>query len=128
MHADGAAQPLGGFARIRENKTLIKALLPLLLTLAALLLLGNGGEAGMTKEEQRLADTLSSVQGAGRVRVTLYYAESVAGFGSAKTPVGALAVASGAGDIRVRLELTEALETLLGLAPGQALVLKMEGT
>ena len=39
---------------------------------------------------------------------------------------GALAVARGAGSAAVRLRLTEALETLLGLSPGSVLVLEME--
>ena len=38
---------------------------------------------------------------------------------------GALAVAEGAGQTAVRLRLTEALETLLSLPPGSALVLEM---
>ena len=41
---------------------------------------------------------------------------------------GALAVARGAGSAAVRLRLTEALETLLGLSPGSVLVLEMEGS
>ena len=81
----------------------------------------------MTGEEKRLADTLSCVQGAGRVRVTLYYAESGGMLtGGGKTVSGALAVAEGAANIGVRLRLTEALETLLSLPPGSVIVLEME--
>ena len=81
----------------------------------------------MTREEKRLAETLSCVQGAGRVRVTLYYAESGGTLtGGNKKVTGALAVAEGAGNIGVRLRLTEALETLLSLPPGSAIVLEME--
>lgn len=103
------------------------ALLPLLAALAVFLLTTGAGENGMTAEERRLAATLSSVQGAGQVRVTLYYAEDGGAFGGgARAVTGALAVASGAGEIGVRLRLTEALETLLGLPAGKVLVLKME--
>ena len=80
----------------------------------------------MTAEEKRVARTLASVAGAGSVRVTIYYAENGGTFGGGKQPVGALAVASGAGDVGVRLRLTQALETLLGLEHGSALVLEME--
>lgn len=80
----------------------------------------------MTREEKRLADTLSAVQGAGRVRLTLYYGETGGAFGGAKQVTGALAVAQGAGQMGVRLRLTEALETLLSLSPENVLVLEME--
>ena len=80
----------------------------------------------MTGEDKRLADTLSCVQGAGRVRVTLYYAESSGMLTGGKTVSGALAVAEGAANIGVRLRLTEALETLLSLPPGSVIVLEME--
>ncbi|MBQ9299475.1 MAG: hypothetical protein IJ214_03075 [Clostridia bacterium] len=96
-----------------------------MILLAALLLGRDTG--GMTREERRLADTLSSIQGAGRVRVTLYYGQSGGALsGSAQKVTGALAVASGAGSVGVRLRLTEALETLLSLPPGSVLVLEME--
>ncbi len=102
-------------------------LLLLLLLLFVLLLSGTGSKkTSMTEEEKRVAATLSSVAGAGNVRVTLYYEESASGFGGAKKPVGALAVASGARDMNVRLSLTLALETLLDLEPGRVLVLEME--
>ena len=99
-------------------------LLPLLMLLAALSFLG-GESGGMTREERRLADTLSCVQGAGRVRVTLYYAETGGALTGGKRVTGALAVAEGAGQMALRLRLTEALETLLSLPPGSALVLEM---
>ena len=98
------------------------------LVAAVLLISGMSGEGGgMTAEEKRLSQTLSSVEGAGRVRVTLYYNESGGGFASARSLVGALVVADGAGSVGVRLHLTQALETLLGLPAGSVMVLKMEG-
>ena len=97
--------------------------------LAAFLLLGKTGEPTMTAEERRIASALSQIQGAGEVRVTLYYAETGGAFASAQRQItGALAVARGAGSAAVRLRLTEALETLLGLSPGSVLVLEMEGS
>lgn len=83
-------------------------------------------QQSMTQEERRLANTLSQIDGAGRVQVTIYYSESGSAFGGGKTCTGVLAVCEGAGDIAVRLRLTEALETLLGLDGGQVAVLKME--
>lgn len=81
----------------------------------------------MTAEEKRIAGALSQIQGAGQVRVTLYYAETGGAFAASQKQItGALAVARGAGSAAVRLRLTEALETLLGLSPGSVLVLEME--
>lgn len=81
----------------------------------------------MTQEEKRISQALSSVAGAGRVRVTVYYNESTAAFGgSEKSCVGAVAVCEGAGNIAVRLDIARALETLLGLEAKDVVVLKME--
>lgn len=82
----------------------------------------------MTNEERRVAETLSCVQGAGRVRVTLYYVESGGALtGASRKLTGALVVAQGAKNAAVRLRLTEAVETLLSLSPGSVMVLEMEG-
>ncbi|MBQ4552597.1 MAG: hypothetical protein IJA59_06575 [Clostridia bacterium] len=83
-------------------------------------------QEGMTQEEKRISRTLSQIDGAGRVQVTLFYTESGSAFGGGKTCTGALAVCEGAGDIAVRLRLMQALETLLGLDSRQVAVLKME--
>ena len=93
-----------------------------------LLFLSTGEGGGMTSEEKRVAQTLSCVEGAGRVRVTLYQAERGGAFGGGSQPIsGALVVAEGAGDIAVRLHLTQAVETLLSLPSGSVMVLEMEG-
>lgn len=93
--------------------------------LCALMLLP--ADDGMTQEERRISQALSSVAGAGKVQVTVYYNESSAAFGgSEKNCVGALAVCEGAGDIAVRLHIARALETLLGLETKDVVVLKME--
>ena len=67
------------------------------------------------------------MSGAGNVRVTLHYAPKDGTFSSAaQRPVGVVAVAQGAGDIAVRLNLTQALMRLLDLDAQSVLVLTME--
>lgn len=110
---------------LRDKRRMLIAAAAIALVVIACMLPGEQNE-GMTGEERRIAQTLESVSGAGRVRVTLYYAPQSTGFGSAQQMVGALAVASGAGDIAVRLSLTQALETLLDLPTENVLVLRME--
>ena len=82
----------------------------------------------MTEEEQRLSATLSSIAGAGEIRVSIYYAQAASAFGGsgARTPVGAVIVARGAGNVAVRLNLLRAAETLLGLSANQVEVFPME--
>ena len=82
----------------------------------------------MTEEEQRLSATLSSIAGAGEIRVSIYYAQAASPFGGtgARTPIGAVIVAQGAGDVAVRLNLLRAAETLLGLSASQVEVFPME--
>lgn len=71
--------------------------------------------------ESRIARTLSGVEGAGRVEVTIRMREiqsSGSLMGSAQTersPLGAVAVAQGADDPLVAMQLQEALCALLGL-------------
>ena len=105
-----------------------KVLMALAVLAACALLLGaQGDQGGMTSDEKRLSRALSSVSGAGNVRVTLYYAPKDGTFSSAaQRPVGAVAVAQGAGDIAVRLNLTQALMRLLDLDAQSVLVLTME--
>ena len=74
--------------RIRQalkNPSLRARLLMALAALAAcaLLLGAQGDQGGMTSEEKRLSRALSSVSGAGNVRVTLYYAPKDGAFSSA---------------------------------------------
>ena len=104
-------------------------LLALLCCAAALLLFPPGGavKAGMTEEEQRVSATLSRIAGAGDVRVSIYYAQEASAFGGGnRSPVGAVIVAQGAGDIAVRLNLLRAAETLLGLDANRVDVFLME--
>ncbi len=103
------------------------ALTPQALVMLALLLLLaggilTGGADSSASLERRIERTLSTVQGAGRVRVVVRTQTAVAGSAvpAAKQQsrvLGAVAVASGADDPIVRLELQEALCALLGLPP-----------
>lgn len=98
-----------------------------LLTALALFLLYAGMVSarsnGLSDLEKSAGRTLSSLEGAGRVRVTIRMQEvtlSGTGFGAQKTmqvPCGAIAVAQGADDPLVEIRLRDALCTLLGLEP-----------
>ena len=96
----------------------------------ALLLYPSAGRQGaaMTEEEQRVSATLSRIAGAGEVRRSIYSAQTASAFGGSgqKTPVGAVIVARGAGDVAVRLNLLRAAETLLGLDANRVDVFLME--
>lgn len=101
-----------------------------LLLLAALLLLMlglSGKDAGETLEK-RIEQTLSAVEGAGRVRVvireqSLRTTGAVASSKEQTIISGAVAVASGADDPLVRLEIQEALCALLDLPPSAVSVI-----
>ena len=114
-----------------ELKTIKSApwMLALICCAAALLLwpAGSAKPASMTEEEQRVSATLGQIAGAGDVRVSIYYAQEASAFGGGnRTPVGAVVVAQGAGDLAVRLNLLRAAETLLGLNANQVDVFLME--
>lgn len=89
--------------------------------------------------ESRLESVLSSIEGAGRVRVLICPAEkdepssgglfgsSVSETGAAGAPyVGAIIVAEGAGDLMTASRLREAAMTVLGLEAGSVSVFAME--
>lgn len=83
--------------------------------------------AGMTEEERRVSATLSRIAGAGETRVSIYYAEEAAAFGGGgRTPVGVVIVSRGAGNVKTRLDLLRAAETLLGLPAERVEVFVME--
>lgn len=97
-----------------------------LLLAAALLLLALGGsltDGGAQEDlESRVERTLSAMEGAGRVQVVIMTRAQQADSstwgqedGTAEVPCGAVAVAEGAGDPLVRIELEQALCALLGL-------------
>lgn len=74
-----------------------------------------------TEDEARLSRVLSAMEGAGQVEVAVFYAEESA------LPCGAVVVAQGADDVGVRLQLTRAVCTLLGLESSQVDVFKLGG-
>lgn len=94
-----------------------------LMAAAALVLVcqsGNSGTESMT--EKRVAKVLSTMAGAGRVEVALYYADAE----ETGTPTGALVVAEGAQEMGVRLNLIRAVRTLFGLPENAVDVFVME--
>lgn len=85
-----------------------------LAALLLLLMLNSGSTAGTgTREEKRIAQVLSLIDGAGQVEVALFYAPG--DNGTTGSPTGAVVVAQGAEKLPVRLELIRALRTLLSL-------------
>lgn len=91
------------------------------------LVLGNMEvSSARSREEARLEQVLSSMEGAGTVEVILYY-ETAADGQTATVPSGAVLVADGAADIAVRLRLTRAVTTLMGLDAGRVEVFERKG-
>ena len=94
----------------------------LLAALAAAVLLLTGAHEERTQPaslERRMEAVLSMVEGAGRVRVLVNSPET----GGAVS--GAVVVAEGAADLRVRLELEQAVRTLLGVESERVEILIM---
>ena len=106
----------------------------LALALAAALLVGGSREAespAASSLERRMEAVLSCVRGAGEVRVLVNRTEEAAAFSGADSgenaPVtGVLVVAAGAEDLRVRLELQQAVQALLGVEAEQIEILSMK--
>ena len=115
-----------------------QAVLVLLAALALILLGGGFGRRESTDLEARIARTLSQMEGAGRVQVVIATrSRETSGSGllasgaqqAGETPCGAVAVAEGAGDPLVRMELEQALCALLGLpASAVSVVAGADGT
>lgn len=99
--------------------------------LAVLLAMMLAAKSGQKTEslESRIGRTLSGVDGAGKVEVTIRMKEThVSGgtFGAQRSeavPCGAVAVAQGADDPLVALALHDALCALLGLAPSSVSIM-----
>lgn len=98
------------------------------LVVAVLLLMGGSGDKGMaSQEEQRIAEVLGAMAGAGKVEVALFYGGEADTLGAhAAGPTGAVVVAEGADDMSVRLSLIRAVRTLLGLPESAVDVFVME--
>lgn len=111
-------------------KVLLVALLLLLLAAG----LRGGTDASL---ETRIARTLSAMDGAGEVSVVIRMREATTGGGSGSllaagggaeaVPCGAVAVAEGADDPLVRMQLTQALCALLGLQASAVSVVSASG-
>lgn len=91
--------------------------------------------APASAEEQRLIAVLSQIQGAGRVDVMITYdAEPQAAETLALTPTsaaveqvrGVMVVAEGAADLKVRLELARAVQTVLSVPASKVDVFQMQ--
>lgn len=97
--------------------------------MAAALLLGSAETDAATQTEQRIAEVLSAIHGAGQVEVALFYTpDEAASFAApvSSRPTGAVVVAQGASDMQVRLQLIRAVRTLLGLPENAVDVFVME--
>lgn len=106
--------------RLRKDGWLLLALAGSVL-LCLMLGLAEPSTAAQTDEEARLSRVLSAMAGAGQVEVAVFYQEEDA------LPCGAVVVAQGADDVGVRLQLTRAVCTLLGLESSQVDVFKLGG-
>lgn len=106
--------------RLQKDGWLLAALAALVLIC---LFLGAADDtpAPRTDDEARLSRVLSAMEGAGQVEVAVFYGEESA------LPCGAVIVAQGAEDVGVRLQLTRAVCTLLGLEASQVDVFKLGG-
>jgi len=100
----------------------------LITALLLLFLFASSGGKQTDSLESRIERTLSCVDGAGRVEVTIRMREASTALGlgtahSESVPCGAVAVAQGADDPLVALALHEALCALLGLPPSSVSVM-----
>lgn len=111
-------------ARLRAALTPRALLLLGAVLLIAGMMMNGTADGGHTELEKRTARTLSQMEGAGNVSVVIVTKSikegAAQGIGmaasqAAEVPVGAIAVADGADDPIVRMELEAALCALLGL-------------
>ena len=84
-------------------------------------------QGNLTQEESRISGMLSLITGAGDTRVLLHYAGEDSLLGSQRKPEGALILSRGADNPAVRLQLLQAVETLLGLPQERVEIFLMEG-
>ena len=102
-------------AWLRKDGWILAALLFCVMLCLMLGMQENGDASG----EDRISRVLSTIAGAGRVDVAVYYEESL--------PCGAVVVADGAGDAAVHLRLVSAVKTLLGIDQERISVYEREG-
>ena len=107
----------------------IEWILLLALGAAAVLIVTGASEdapPGRTALEARMESVLSCISGAGSVRVLVNQGAESA-FASAESPVqGVVVVAEGADDLRVSLELQQAVQALLGVDAARIEILAMK--
>ena len=103
---------------LRRDGWLVAAL-ALVVVLCLAMGASEGSRSAQTEDEARLSRVLSAMAGAGGVDVAIYYDGAV--------PCGAVIVADGAGDAAMRIRLTGAVTTLLGLDASRVAVYEREG-
>ncbi|MBR6809101.1 MAG: hypothetical protein IKM64_02370 [Clostridia bacterium] len=82
---------------------------------------------GMTDAEKRISRTLSMIKGAGKCSVSIWYQQENSPFSSdTGQPSGVLILSPGARDMTVRLQLTQAASTLLGIEESRVAIYQME--
>lgn len=106
--------------RIRDHLRRNGWLLTALAICVAGCLLAGALPGGSDPQNEQLSRVLSAMAGAGEVEVAIHYdAQSL--------PCGAVVLAQGASSIAVRLQLTDAVSTLLGLDPSAVAVYPLKG-
>ena len=106
--------------RIRDHLRRNGWLLTALAICVAGCLLADALPGGSDPQNEQLSRVLSAMAGAGEVEVAIHYdAQSL--------PCGAVVLAQGASSIAVRLQLTDAVSTLLGLDPSAVAVYPLKG-
>lgn len=125
---------LGGmFAKIKAARGLEWILLIVVAAIAVLMLGQGGGEAPSgagTELEERMERVLSSIEGAGKVRVMINSEEIAQAFSQSpqgEKVIGVLVVAEGAGDLKVAMEISRAVRALTGVDASAIEVMKMDG-
>ena len=110
--------------RLKGARRIEWLILALALLLAALFLRSNADTSGpetvaKTDLEARLERVLEAVDGAGKVRTMVTQRE--------EEIIGVLVVAEGAGEMRVRLEIAQAVQALLDVELSRIEVVQMRG-
>ena len=116
------------FSRLRGARHMGLAAVAALVAVCLLLLGGESENAG-SDLETRIARALSAMEGAGRLRVLLNERQAATPAFSQQEAggvVGVVILAEGADDAAVRLALSGAAQTLLGVDAAQVEVLKLE--
>lgn len=116
---------------LKEGKGMLWIALALMVVVAAMMLMQGNGQSSTSasQTEKRVAEVLSTIAGAGKVEVALFYEQAQTDSFTAaavQKPSGAVVVAQGADDMSVRLSLIRAVKTLLNLPETAVDVFVME--